>query len=269
MQALTLNRSDRPDRWELYQSAMREVGFSDGELHRQEAYLVEDYANRADLCDQASAAFPEFFGFQRDKTWPAYGHIVTSWGWLQMLKTVSESDGYFMVSPDDYALKRPKSRLIELIEKLGDVRILQLAYHHCDFVHAEVARHYNRLLFKRVKKFARVGRDVWRGTGMGAADIFVVNPEGAQLILDYLKVEPFVNVEHVLYALDHSRSPSGTYSVIENNLDEDGLVEMTKNAWVRHLIGETDGKVSDLVDYYTTYDGDPKPKVEEKDNWTA
>ena len=269
MQAWTLNRADRPDRWKLYKAAMMEADFAESELHRQEAYLVEDYADRAELCDKAAKDFPEFFSFQRDKVFPSDGHIVTSWGWMQMLKAVSEADGYFLLCPDDYALKRPKSRLVELVEKLGDVKILQLAYHECDHLHFEMDLHFDHTLPRRVQRWERVGRDVWRGTGMGAADIFVASPEGAQLILDYMKAEPYVNVEHILYALDHSLCPSGTYSVIENNMEESGLVEMKKNAWIRHLISEADGKASDLEDYYMVNADDNKPNVQEKDNWKS
>ena len=70
MKAFTLNRDDRPDRWELYQQQMYSVGFNDKELRRHSAYLVEDYENREHLCEVASKDFPEFFNAQRRKTWP-------------------------------------------------------------------------------------------------------------------------------------------------------------------------------------------------------
>ena len=271
MHAYTLNRDDRPDRWELYKAAMQEMGFEEGEIHRQPAYLVEDYANREELCDRAAADFPEFFNAQRDRKWPAYGHIVTTWGWMHILRNVAsmiDVDFVFM-SPDDYALKRPKQQVIDLCYRLGDVKILQFAYHYCDFVHEHLRRHYQKSLPRRVQKLERPRNmsAVWKGTGMGAADICVMSPEGAQLVLDYMCESPYVNFEHILYALDHEKAPTGTYSVVENNMNEDGNVLMQKNAWIQHLIDKTDGKASDLDEYYLmdAADWHNKPKVREKD----
>ena len=275
MHAYTLNRDDRPDRWKIYKETMLAMGFEESELHRQTAYLAEDYKDRNDLCDQASVDFPEYFKIQRGKIWPSYGHIVTTWGWLHILKKVAGMSVEFVfMSPDDYALKRPKQEVLDLcyeLYELSDVKVLQLAYHNCDFVHVHVRNTFQKNLPHRVKKLERPApavSAVWKGTGMGAADICVMSPQGAKMVLDYMCESPYVNFEHVLYALDHEKAPTGTYSVVENNINENGNVLMQKNAWIQHLIEKTSGKASDLEEYYAVDANDwghNKPKLREKD----
>ena len=270
MIAYTLNREDRPDRWKLFKDKMLDAGFTDKEVKCQSAYLVEDYENRTHLCEEGAKEFPDFFNFHIGKVWPSYGHIVATWGWLKMLTHVASMQqqlDYALMTPDDYALKRPLSMLLDLIYGLGDVQILQLAYHDSNFVHGHIKEHWERLLPKRVIKYERVGNyPVWKDMCMGASNIYVCSPKGAQLILDYFKQTP-LNEEHILYGLAHELAPVGTYSVIENSLEETGLVEMKKNAWIQSLNTQTDGKVSDLIDYYLVSNADYhcKPKVKEKD----
>ena len=271
MHAYTVNRDDRPDRWEIYQQVMCEMGFEKNELHRFSAYCVEDYETRADMCDQAAKDFPEYFNFHRDKKWPSYGLVLVTWCWMHVLKKVSEMDVDFVfMAPDDYAFKRPKARVVDLCEKLGDVKILQLAYHKCDFVHSHVKRDHQIILPYRMQSPKRAGNlPVWKGMGLGSADVFVASPQGAKELLDYMCESPSVNFENVLYAFHHEKAPTGTYSVIENNIGENGNVLMQKNAWIQHLIDRTDGKVSDLDEYYSVSSADwyNKPKVREKDAW--
>lgn len=272
MIAYTLNRNDRPDRWKIYQKAMLDVGFECHEILRQPAKLVEDYENRQHLCDEAAKEFPEFYKFHRDKWWPPYGHLVCTWGWLKMLEHVAsmETLDYAVLTCDDYALKRPLAALKWILDVLGDVQILQLSYQKCDWIFDQVQSTFNVSLPRRVIRFERVGiYPVWRGTGMGAADNYVVSPKGAQLILDHMMDCSYVNSEHALYLLDHLRAPKGTYSMVENNMNEDGLTEMKKNAWIQSLNSQTSGNFSDLNEYYTVSATDikNKPKLQEKEGF--
>ena len=269
MIAYTLNRDDREDRWLAYKKAMLKAGFKESELFRQSAHHVDDYKNRRHLCDEGAKEFPEFFNFHKDKSWPAYGHIIATWGWLKMLTAVAGMSAleFAVMTPDDYALKRQKTELTRILHELGDVQILQLAYHDCDFIHEHISENWKRLLPKRVQRTERhAWLPVWKDMCMGASNIYVVTPAGAQLILDYFKHTP-LNEEHILYGLAHEWAPKGTYSVVENSIKEDGLVPMVKNGWVRSLNLETGGKVSDLIEYYSVSaeDWHKKPKLIKKE----
>ena len=266
IKAFTLNRDDRIDRWNAYQQQMHAVGFSDTQLRRYSAYLVEDYENRDHLCEEASKDFPVYFKAQKGKTWPPYGHLVCTWGCLKAIRDIAEGSGYVMFSCDDYALKQKKWILEETVESLKNVNCLLLAYHCVDYVHRNVQNSYGVNLPKRLikRKRSSQSRLVWEGTGFGSSENFVLSPEGAQLILRYMNEWPYMFVEPVVYWLYHSWNPKGFYSVVGNSLKEDGLVVMKKNEWITHLVDNTAGKFSDLSAYHD---------YTEKDNpntkWTA
>lgn len=252
MKAFTLNRDDRPDRWQLYQQQMYAVGFNDKELRRYSAYLVEDYENREHLCEVASQDFPEFFNAQRGKTWPPYGHLVCTYGCLHALRDIANSTGYVMFSCDDYALKKTKWQLEQTVEALKDVNCLLLAYHCVEYVHWNVRDQYGVALPRRVIRRKRSKRCplVWEGTGFGSSESFVLSPEGAQILLRYMREKPYMFLEPVVYWLYHDWNPKGFYSIVENDFRESGIVIMRNNAWIEHLVKKTPGKVSDLEDYH-------------------
>ena len=252
MKAYYINRNDRLDRNYLFRGAMAATGFRPENLIRVIAKHKEDYPTRQILCDAAAAdGFPEFFGYQRDKIWPGYGHLVCSWSVMRCWRTIANSGETAIQLLDDYYLKKDISELQQLINDLGDVQILQLAWHTRDDVFFK--DEYKLGLPYRAEEPERSQKSdhVYVGAARGCSDwALVLSPEGAQLLLDYMRLQPYLNTECVITGLHFAfKEIRGIYSIVQNNPKVNGTVELQPedNYWIGHLVAYTEGDMSDLI----------------------
>lgn len=252
MKAYYVNRSDRLDRNYLFRGAMAAAGFRPDDLVRVIAKHKEDYPTRESLCDAASAdGFPEFFGYQRDKPWPGYGHLVCSWSVMRCWRQIAAGHEIALQLLDDYYLRQHVSALEALVEQLGDVKILQLAWHTRDDVffldQYDLALPYEPQTLVLSAKTP----EVYVGAGHGCSDwALVLSPEGAARILDYMKYHPYLNTEVAVTGLHYTfNQVGGIYSVANQNPKVNGTVELQPqdNYWVGHLIAYTTERASDLI----------------------
>ncbi len=250
MKAYYVNRFDRNDRNYLFRGAMAAAGFRPEELVRHVAKHKEDYPTRESLCDAASAdGFSEFFGYQRCQTWPGYGHLVCSWSVMRCWREIADGSEMAIQLLDDYYLKKKKSQLMELIDKIGDVKILQLAWHTRDDVFLLNKYDLNIAYEIQELRICENVPDVYIGASHGGSDwANVLSPEGAAVLLDYMRYHPYLNTECVLTGLHHTFCQAeGIYSVVANDPGETGTMVLRNNAWVGHLVEYTDGDMSDLI----------------------
>lgn len=252
MKVYYVNRSDRDDRNYLFRGAMAAAGFRPKSLNRVIAMHKEDYPDRDILCDAAAAdGFPEFFLYQKGQTWPGYGHLVCSWSVMRCWRMIAEQDDVAIQFLDDYYLRVDKKELQRLLEVLDGFKIIQLAWHTRDDVFFEDK--YNLKLPYRADelKISPVSSEVYIGAGHGCSDwALVLTPEGAQLILDYMKYHPELNTECALTGMHHAfRSIGGIYSVRDNNPEVIGttVLKPDDNKWVGHLVEFTNKQQSDLI----------------------
>ena len=249
MKAYYVNREDREDRNYLFRGAMAAAGFAPNELKRCIAKNKEDYPNRQALCDAAADdGFSEFFGYQRDKDWPGYGHLVCSWSVMRCWREIASGDALAIQLLDDYYVKN-RWTLEKLIAALGTVDILQLAWHYREDVF--FLNEYELPIAYEIEDNVSpsASDEVYIGAAQGCSDwANVLSPHGAQRCLDFMKYHPHLNTECILTGLHHTfKGTPNFYSVVANDPKENGTVVLRNNGWIGHLVEYTSGNMSDLI----------------------
>ena len=249
MKAYYVNRLDRTDRHFLFRGAMAAAGFHQDDLIRVVAKNKEDYPTRERLCDAAADdGFPEFFNYQKHDGYPGYGHLICTWSVMRCWRMIAEQEDVAIQFLDDYYLRKSELELGTLIAPLTDLQILQLAWHERDDVWFLNA--YDLPIQYKLEKLERSDKQpaVYKGAAQGCSDwANVLSPSGAQLLLDFMKLHPYVNTELTLTGLHHTfRQTEGIYSLADQNSKVNGTVVLRDNPWVGHLVEYTDGYHSDL-----------------------
>ena len=251
MKAYYVNRSDRDDRHYLFCGAMAAAGFRPDELVRVDAMKREDYPTREAVCNAGAAdGFPEFFTYQRDKTWPEYNHMIGSWSMMRSWRMIAEQDDIGIHFVDDYYLRKQKWELESLIEPLNDLSILQLAWHERTDVFL-LNKYDLPIPFEmEADVISEKQPQVLRGAAHGCSDwAILMTPEGAQALLKYQREHPYVNPELSVTAMYSTfRQMTGIYSLKDQNRYKSGLEVLLPedNPWIGHLAEYTDKDMSNF-----------------------
>ena len=258
-----INRSDRDDRNYLLRGAMAANDWRPEELVRIIAKHREDHPSRQEVCDAACEdGFEGFFNRMRDKTFPGYGSLVSSWSYMRSWREIANGDETVIHLLDDYYIKQPKRNLEMLLAPLGDFNIVQLAWHERDDVFFldwyDLKIPYKHQTEKVSDKSPYFLEGAWQGCSDWA---LVFSPQGAAWMLEYMETESVINADCVTTAMQHSgRKYSGIYSLRDQPRDVTGNEVLETNPWVGHLIEYTEGAVSNLMGTHqlvdTNDDGD-------------
>ena len=255
--AHTLNRLDRLDRWLLYKGAMAASGFEPSALTRHIAVNKEDYRDQGELCEAGAVEFPEYFNFHKDsKTeYPGFGHLVCTWGTLRAWSTIAEGDSVAIFTCDDYYLKARKRKLEKLVSTLENVNIIQLAHHARDDIFFYDTYGLNLSYKFGQYKISELSQEVYEGMGHSSSESHLLSPYGASCLLEYLTAYPKLNAEPASQGMYQAflngdfKYVEGVYSVVHNDISENGLVVMQNNRWIGHLIEYSEGAKSDLREW--------------------
>ena len=248
-----LNRADRLDRNFLFRGAMAANGYRPENLIRCIAKNKEDYPNRVALCDAASQdGFDGFFSYQRDREgkYPGFGHMVCSWGCMRIWREIAEGKEIGVHLLDDYYLRQPLHKFVELLRPLDDLNIVQLAWHERDDIFLLNTYDLPPIPYEvEPDVVSPKSKDFLVGTGQGCSDwALVLSPYGAQTLLNYMQHNPYLNSECVTTGLHHTfHNLPGTYSLHHQNREVNGLQVLQDNPWVGHLVEYTDEAMSDLT----------------------
>ena len=267
MKVYYVNRADREDRNYLFRGAMACSGFPAEDLVRVIAKNREDYPDRDALCDAASEdGFDGFFQRVRDREFPGYGCLVSSWSTMRAWHMIVESGETSIFMLDDYYIKQPRAALDLLIAPLDDFSIIQLAWHVRDDVffldHYNLGIPYQHVVEKVSDKSPYFLEGAWHGCGDWA---WVITAEGAETVLNYMHHQSPVQNECVLTAMQHTyRDYRGIYNLRDQPRDVNGNTVLRTNPWVGHLIEYTEQPVSNLMGTHLIEDMLPKDQLWDK-----
>lgn len=244
-----INLDRREDRNFLFRGAMAAQGVSVNDLIRVPARDIEKYQERKDICNAAiDDGFEEFFTFQKDDGDIGKGHLICSWSIMRAWRMIADSDETAMQWVDDYALSGNISEIERVVATLDDLNIVQLSWHdRPDFFVSNAKKSQIKYDIWREYDISPKCPDFYEGS-KGCSDwVIILSPDGAQFLLDYMAMFPFIYTELAIFASSCHVDYKGVYSAVHNDGKSHGTKELFGNGWIIDLSKYTHGDSSDLL----------------------